>query len=125
MEAFDVGLALERPENANYSRTVTNKLFSYLLAGLSVAASDTPGQRQVMSQVLNAGLLYPAGDGRALADLLVNWVRDRQALRVAQQASWEAARARFCWDRECEKFLGIFAAPASAEPVLAGRSTAW
>ncbi len=125
MEAFDVGLALERPENANYSRTVTNKLFSYLLAGLAVAASDTPGQRQVMSQVPNAGFLYPAGDGRALADLLVNWVRDRQALRAAQQASWEAARARFCWDRECEKFLGIFAAPASAEPVLAGRSTAW
>ena len=56
MEAFDVGLALERPENANYSRTVTNKLFSYLLAGLAVAASDTPGQRQVMSQVPNAGI---------------------------------------------------------------------
>lgn len=124
MEAFDVGLALERPDDANYSRTVTNKLFSYLLAGLAVAASDTPGQRQVMSQVRNAGFVYAAGDVRVLAEGLLDWVRDRQALRAAQQAAWDAARDRFCWDRECEKFLRIFAAPSSAEPVLAGRSMA-
>lgn len=121
MEAFDVGLALERPDDANYSRTVTNKLFSYLLGGLAVAASDTPGQRQVMAEIRNAGFLYPAGDERTLAGLLLNWVRNRQALRASQQASWDAARARFCWDRECEQFLGIFAA-TRPEPVLAERS---
>ena len=124
MEPFDVGLALERPEDGNYSLTVTNKLFSYLLAGLAVAASDTPGQREVMSQVPAAGFLYRAADARALADGLLNWVRDREALRAAQQAAWDAARARFCWDREREKFLALFAAPAPAEPVLAGGSTA-
>jgi hypothetical protein len=51
MESFDVGLALEQPDNGNYSRTVTNKLFSYLVAGLALAVTDTPGQRQVMSQI--------------------------------------------------------------------------
>jgi glycosyltransferase involved in cell wall biosynthesis len=124
MEPFDVGLALERPEDGNYSRTVTNKLFSYLLAGLAVAASDTPGQREAMSQIPAAGFLYPAGNVRALADGLLNWVRGRQSLRAAQQASWDAARARFCWDRECEKFLALFSSPAPRETVLAGRSTA-
>ncbi len=123
MEPFDAGLALERPDNGNYSRTVTNKLFSYLVAGLALAVTDTPGQRQVMAQIPAAGFLYPAGDARALAEGLLNWVRDRQALRAAQQASWEAARTRFSWDREREKFLAIFASPAPLVPVLAGGST--
>jgi len=115
MELFDVGLALERPEHGNYSRTVTNKLFSYLLAGLAVAASDTPGQREVMSQIPAAGFVYPAGDSRTLAAGLLLWVRDRQSLRAAQQASWNAARTRFCWDCEREKFLAIFERRASRE----------
>ncbi len=122
MESFDVGLALERPDNGNYSRTVTNKLFSYLVAGLALAVTDTPGQGQVMSQIPATGFLYPSGDARALAEGLLKWVRDRQALRGAQQASWEAARTRFSWDREREKFLAIFASLAPAEAVLAGGS---
>lgn len=123
MEPCDAGLALERPDNGNCSRTVSNKLFSYLVAGLALAVTDTPGQRQVMSQIPAAGFLYPAGDARALAEGLLNWVRDRQSLRAAQQASWDAARARFSWDREREKFLAIFASPAPLVPVLAGGST--
>jgi len=124
MAPFDAGLALERPDHGNYSRTVTNKLFSYLLGGLAVAATDTPGQREVMSQIPAAGFLYPAGDARALAAGLLNWMRDRQSLRAAQQASWYAARSRFCWDREHEKFLALFASPAPPELVLAGGSAA-
>jgi glycosyltransferase involved in cell wall biosynthesis len=124
MEPFDAGLALERPDNGNYSRTVTNKLFSYLLGGLAVAATDTPGQREVMSQIPAAGFLYPAGDARALASGLLKWVCDRQSRRAAQQASWNAARGRFCWDREREKFLVLFASPAPRELILAGGSAA-
>jgi glycosyltransferase involved in cell wall biosynthesis len=122
MESFDVGLALERPDNGNYSRTVTNKLFSYLVAGLALAVTDTPGQRELMSQIPAAGFLYPAGDPRALAESLLKWVRDRQSLRAAQQASWEASRTRFSWNREQEKFLALFMSAAPAEAVLAGGS---
>ena len=124
MEPFDAGLALERPDHGNYSLTVTNKLFSYLLAGLAVAATNTPGQREVMAQIPAAGFFYPPGDARALAAGLLNWARDRQSLRAAQQASWNAARARFCWDREREKFLALFASPAPRELILAGGSAA-
>ena len=124
MEPFDVGLALERPDHGNYARTVTNKFFSYLLAGLAVAASDTPGQQQLMAQMPPAGFLYSAGEARALADGLLKWVRDRQTLRTAQQAAWDAARARFCWEREREKFLSVFAENVPADPALAAVSAA-
>jgi len=105
MAEYDVGLALERPQNRNYNLTVTNKIFGYMLAGLAVAATDTPGQREVINQAPGSGFLYPAGDAKALRALLEIWLRDREVLRRAQCASWEAARARFCWDIEQANLL--------------------
>jgi glycosyltransferase involved in cell wall biosynthesis len=105
MQGFDVGLALERPEHTNYSLTVTNKIFSYLLAGLAVAATDTPGQREVLQEFPSAGFLYRGGSPQALAAGLREWLSDRLALRRAQRAAWDAAREKYCWDVEQEKFL--------------------
>jgi glycosyltransferase involved in cell wall biosynthesis len=104
---FDVGLALERPQDGMYSVTVTNKLFLYLLAGLAVAATDTVGQREVLEQIATAGFLYPAGKADVLADKLSRWALDRRALVGAQQAAWNAARSRFCWEIERAKFLQL------------------
>lgn len=105
---FDVGLALESPENPSTSQTVSNKLFSYLLAGLAIAATDTPGQREVLEKIPSAGFLYPAGNPKVLAERLRRWIDNPESLRFAQQAAWDAARARFCWDIEKEKFLALF-----------------
>ncbi len=107
LEQFDVGLALERPENSGYARTVTNKVFSYLLGGLAIAATDTPGQREVLAEIPDAGFLYHAGQPKLLAEGLQRWLDNRDQLRAAQQAAWDAARARFCWDIEKEKFLKL------------------
>lgn len=105
MDQFDVGLALERGENTNYALTVTNKIGSYLLAGLGIAATDTPGQREVLGEVPSAGFLYPSGDSEQLAAGLRRWIDDRSALKTAQQAAWDFARRRFCWDVEERKFM--------------------
>jgi glycosyltransferase involved in cell wall biosynthesis len=108
MAEYDVGLALERPQNRNYSLTVTNKIFSYMLAGLAVAATETPGQGEVIDQAPGAGFLYAAGDAKSLRTMLELWIKDRTRLRQAQCAAWDAARARFCWDVEQESFLEVF-----------------
>jgi glycosyltransferase involved in cell wall biosynthesis len=104
---YDVGLALERPDHQNYSRTVTNKVFSYLLAGLAIAATDTPGQREILDQVPTAGFLYPAGNPKVLAEKLGNWIDSPDLLLEAKQAAWDVARSRFCWDVEETKFLHL------------------
>lgn len=104
---YDVGLALERPPHQNYALTVTNKVFTYMLAGLAILATDTPGQREVMEQIPGAGILYPAEDAASLRTILGTWIRDPVNLRNAQQAAWDAARSRFCWDVEQRKFLTL------------------
>ena len=110
MAEYDVGLALERPLNRNYSLTVTNKIFSYMLAGLAVAATDTPGQREAMEQASGAGFLYPAGDVKGLRTALEIWIRDREKLRQAQEAAWSTARAGFCWEIEQAKLIRLLGA---------------
>jgi glycosyltransferase involved in cell wall biosynthesis len=86
---------------------VTNKIFSYMLAGLAIVATDTAGQREVMSQAPEAGILYPAGDAKSLRAALKGWIGARAKLGRMQQAAWEAARARFCWEVEQRKLLDL------------------
>jgi glycosyltransferase involved in cell wall biosynthesis len=107
MAEYDVGLALERPQNLNYSLTVTNKVFSYMLAGLAILATDVPGQREVMSQAGGAGVVYPARNVRIMREALEYWIRDREKLLQAQQTAWQAARSRFCWEVEQAKLLQL------------------
>jgi len=107
MAEYDVGLALERPQNLNYSLTGTNKIFSYMLAGLAVAATATPGQREAMEQAPGAGFLYPAGDAKSLRAALEIWIRERETLRQAQEAAWSTARTRFCWEIEQAKLIRL------------------
>jgi glycosyltransferase involved in cell wall biosynthesis len=113
MDQFDVGLALERSEHTNYALTVTNKIGSYLLAGLAIAATDTPGQREILEQIPSAGFLYPSGKPELLAEGLRRWMQEREALKAAQQASWNAARSRFCWDIEERTLLKLLGSPGS------------
>jgi glycosyltransferase involved in cell wall biosynthesis len=104
-DQFHVGIASEVTENGGYARTATNKVFSYLLAGLAIAASATQGQQEIMEQTPRAGFIY--ADLDQLAAGLKRFARDREALREAQIESWKVAREKFCWDVEQEKFLGL------------------
>jgi glycosyltransferase involved in cell wall biosynthesis len=97
----DIGFALEPSINRNKRLTVSNKLFLYMLAGLALVATDTPGQRRVMNTLpANAGFVYAPGDWAGLAEGLQRWLDDRAALKRARQASLDAARTRWSWERE-------------------------
>jgi len=111
MDQFDVGLALERPENIGAGLTVSNKIGSYLLAGLAIAATDTVGQREMLGQIPAAGFLYPSGNPKLLAEGLTRWLDDRKSLIDTQQAAWDASRSRFCWDIEQRKLLAVLGSP--------------
>lgn len=95
----DVGLALEQPSTLNRRLCATNKLFTYLLGGLAIAATDTPGQRAIMAEVPEAGLLYPPGDAAALAAGLNALLASPEALARAKRAALAAALERYSWER--------------------------
>jgi hypothetical protein len=111
LDQFHVGIASEVTANEGYARTATNKIFSYLLAGLAIAASATQGQREVMEQAPRTGFIY--SDIDQLAAGLKRFAIDREVLRAAQVESWDVAREKFCWEIEQEKLLRVLENPLS------------
>lgn len=108
MSRFDVGLSLDLNNCANRSLTVCNKVFEYLQAGLALAMTDTPGQREIMETTPAAGFIYPPGDAAALAGQLGRYLANRDALTTAQTAACDAGRERYNWDHDREVFLAAF-----------------
>jgi glycosyltransferase involved in cell wall biosynthesis len=96
----DIGLALEQPSTRNHELCASNKLFTYLLAGLAVAATNTTGQREVLARAPGAGLLYSSGDVEALASRLREWTDDAVALGRARTAARYAAETTYAWAQE-------------------------
>ncbi|MCC7417774.1 MAG: glycosyltransferase family 4 protein [Acidobacteria bacterium] len=106
--AFDVGLSLDLNDCANRSLTICNKVFEYVQAGLAVAMTDTPGQREVIEAAPGIGFVYPPGDAGTLAARLQGLVDDRGALLDAQTAAWTSGRDRFNWEHDREAFFAAF-----------------
>ena len=108
MAQYDIGLTLDLNDCLNRSLTICNKVFLYLQAGLVVGATDTPGQREVIDSVPQAGFLYVPGDVPALTTALDALVRDRAKLLTAQDAAWCAGQERDNWDRDAAVFQSAF-----------------
>ena len=98
-----MGLALERRIPANRNLCLTNKIFTYILAGLAVACTGTVGQKAVSEDLGEGALLFAPGDVPALAEGLQLWATDKRALARARAASWEAAKRRWHWEHPLEK----------------------
>lgn len=121
----DIGLALEQPVCLNRLICVTNKLFMYLLGGLAVAATDTPGQRGIIAEAGDVGFVYPAGDAAALAAGLRPLVTDPARLAAVQRRARAAAEARFSWEHEAPRLVAyLTGAPAVLAPEAAGAPVA-
>ena len=100
---YDVGLALEQGHIANRAWCLTNKAFTYILAALAVAFTDTPGQRRLALDLAEGAILYRPADVAALAAGLRRWEADRGLLLRAKAAAWEAARRRWHWEHREER----------------------
>ncbi len=100
---YDVGLALEQGHVTSRALCLTNKAFTYMLGGLAVALTDTPGQRPLGLELGQGAFLYAPGDAGALAAGLKRWSEDRALLACAKARSWQAARRRWHWEHPDER----------------------
>ncbi|OSZ82162.1 hypothetical protein CAP35_02520 [Chitinophagaceae bacterium IBVUCB1] len=103
----DVGLALEKSPNLNRRLCLTNKLFTYLLCGNAIIASDTEAQKTFLSQYTGVGKVYNSGDITQLAALLSDFYNNQETLYKYRSASYTLASATMNWDIEQHKFLAL------------------
>ena len=101
---FDIGLALERKTPYNRNICLTNKIFTYLLGGLAVIASDTDAQIDFMSNYPSFGLVYPIGDIIALSNLLKK-MYSQNILESLQKGAISLAQNNCNWETEQSKYI--------------------
>jgi glycosyltransferase involved in cell wall biosynthesis len=96
---YDVGLSLETDVSENRRVCLTNKIFTYLLAGVPVLLSDTPAQRALAPDLGVAARLVSLADPASIAETL-DAMGKPAALDEARARAWQLGRERYNWDFE-------------------------
>jgi glycosyltransferase involved in cell wall biosynthesis len=112
----DIGLALEQSFIVNRDLTITNKILQYLNAGLVVVASDTAGQREVLTHDPAAGIVVAMHETTIFAAALDELLADRQHLAARQHAARRLAETTYCWEREAPHLLALVAHTLEGNP---------
>lgn len=105
--SFDIGLATEHRVPRNRDICLTNKIFTYLQAGLAIIASDTVAQQALMSDYPGAGLIYKNGNMQSLAQAISYYFSNRDDLYTAKKTAHSIARLDLNWEKEGVKFLQL------------------
>src|SRR5262249_50848893 len=98
--SYDVGLASETWHTISRRIALTNKLFTYLLAGVPAALSSTPAQRAFTFETGDATRLYIADDPNSLATALDSLLENSAVLARARAAAFRLGQTRFNWEIE-------------------------
>jgi glycosyltransferase involved in cell wall biosynthesis len=104
---FDVGLATEIPVPENRNICLTNKIFTYILAGNCILASNTKAQQDFMNRAGNIGLLYKQNDVTDLASKIDYLYKNKHVLNEYKQHSRDLAVNSMNWEKESEKLIKL------------------
>lgn len=103
----DVGLALEQkiPENRNVC--LTNKIFTYMLAGNAIIFSETDAQKQLNDEH-SLGISFGNANVNALANAIA-YYKDEKKLQVQKEHNIQLAATVFNWEVEGQKLIRVIA----------------
>lgn len=96
---------------------ISNTILEAMSGAHPVVASDVGGNPELVEDGAT-GLLFPVGDGEALADALMTLLDDPERCTAMGDAGRRRVQARHDWDRTVAAYLGVY------DAVLAGHRPA-
>ena len=103
--AFDIGIASEIPYCENRDICLTNKIFTYILSGNCILASDTAAQSKFLNENPTIGTLYDHRDINDIAAKLNKLYLNRELVNTCKQASLQLAATKYNWETDASKLL--------------------
>jgi glycosyltransferase involved in cell wall biosynthesis len=104
---FQLGLAPETVETQNRSMCLTNKIFTYLLAGVPPLMSDTEAQARFAREFELQDLLFSVNSDSQLATLIDRLLLDQKLLSKFQMKAWQLGQDRFNWEVESRQLISL------------------
>lgn len=102
---YDVGLAAEVPLGENRNICLTNKIFTYLMAGNCIVASNTAAQKDFVTTYPNVGFMYKYDDHKELSSIIKSLINDRDKLENCKFNANKLANEMLNWEVESLEFL--------------------
>lgn len=106
---FDIGLSIEVANLSNRNVCLTNKIFTYLLAGNCILFSDTSAQEQFYNQYPQIGFVFEQENEAELISLIDKLCHHPNLIEEAKKASLNVASESLNWEYESKKYLQIIA----------------
>jgi glycosyltransferase involved in cell wall biosynthesis len=100
---YDIGLSVEDADVLSRRLCLTNKIFTYLAAGVPVLMTATPAQTRLANDLGGAAAVYDNGDVDALAQILTRWNADAAHRCAAAHAARAAAERRWHWEHPADR----------------------
>jgi glycosyltransferase involved in cell wall biosynthesis len=104
---YTAGLALEQRAPLNRDLCLTNKAFTFLLAGTPVIFSRTCAQEALADELGNAALLIDLDDPSAAAKALRSWIENPELHRRSRESAHALGKTRYNWDYEKHLLLNM------------------
>jgi len=102
---YDLGIAGEVVSVINRDICLSNKIFTYLQAGIPSLVSDTRAQQAMAQELGEVAQAYPQQDAEDMAQCVDAFFGDRVQLAALRQRAWELGQTRYNWENESLKFL--------------------
>jgi hypothetical protein len=102
-QPYDAGLACEEPTAPNRRLCLTNKIFTYLAAGVPVFLTRTPAQARLEPDLGDAAFGYECGDVEGLAGAIRQLAGDAELRRRSRTAARAAAERRWHWEHQDDR----------------------
>ena len=100
-----IGLALEPGFSKNNEIALSNKVFTYPLAGCYTLASDTPAQRDFFHSNADLGTVLDLDSPSQWAQTITALNEDRSKLEEKRKKAWEIGHASLNWEVESQSLV--------------------
>jgi glycosyltransferase involved in cell wall biosynthesis len=105
---YDLGLVAENGATPNRRIALTNKLFTYALAGIPMLLSDIPAHRQILAEAGEAAVLFSVEDSASLAEALDFYLDAAPgALARAREAAFQLGQEHWNWEKEQRSLIAL------------------
>ncbi|MGF7038445.1 glycosyltransferase [Mucilaginibacter lappiensis] len=104
---FDIGMATETASSLNRDICLTNKIFTYVQAGLAVIASDTQAQELFLEQYPDSGNLYHKNEVQSMANCINQYAENPESLYRIRELNYGLGQTTLNWETESKIFRNI------------------
>jgi glycosyltransferase involved in cell wall biosynthesis len=104
---FDLGFVGETGQTENHRIMLSNKQFTYLLAGVPALLTDIPSHLAFASEAEGAVQIYERENPRSLALALDSFLLNPERLAASRKRAFCLGQTRFNWDIEQDRLIQL------------------